>query len=185
MWQIESFMYVIASMTLVINACCFFMWWEYKTVKSHKVQKNLAKYYKWSTLVMAVLLIGNAIILKVSGSYCSDPSQTLLYIIIQGAFGYGCTVILKKNYLEKMRAGQRFPFVIASIGTKISGYLVIGRNWIEAVVDNPVKKLNFLGEEAVLACDGPSQEIKCVEEQQVEATLVNAGSEDCEVVVRV
>lgn len=188
MLQIDSLIYVLAFMAVAVNACCFFMWWDFKTVKSHKVQKKLAKFYKWSTAVLAVVLIGNAIIMKVSGGYVPDPAHTLLYIIIQGIFGYGCTRILKKNYIEKMREGKKYPFIISSIGTKIYGYLIIGQNWIEAIIDNPVKKVRFsetFETEATLVSENNAQDIKCLEEQQVDVTLVSAGSEDCEVVVRV
>lgn len=168
MWQIDSLIYVYALAAAAINACCFFMWWEYKTVKSHKVQKNLAFHYKWSTVILVAVLIVNSVILKVSGGYLPNPAHSLFYILVQGAFGYGCTRILKKNYIEKMKEGDKYPFIISSIGDRVFGYVIIGHNWIEASVENPWGDFKFYKER-----------------QQVDVTLVSAGSEDREVVVRV
>lgn len=166
MWQINFFIYSFALAAAVINATYFFMWWEYRTVKSHKVQKNLAFYYKWSTVILTIALIVNSVILKMSGGYLSDPAHTLFYILVQGAFGYGCTRILKKNYIEKMKVGDKYPFIISSIGDRVFGYVVIGGSWIEASVENHLGAFYK-------------------ERQQVDITIVSAGSEDREVVVRV
>lgn len=159
---------LVAFLALGINVICFFVFSKYKTVKSYKVQKRLINIYGIVTIILIMALAINVNATKSAEySYIQHLICPLLVIVLQACAGFCVVIKIDDNYKKRMIIGKQYNFFVGTVDKeRVLGYVVIDGSYIEAVTENV-----------------PDYNLE--EQDEIKVTLVQAGFEDKEVVVRI